>query len=105
MFDATCLRAKCEQNHNLGYRMLKRFANLITARLHAARLQLLDIYRLDDGSKPLVKKKNGKPVKTAKAARSFTGISRNPREDSHIILVYQDSGVSRQWQPSMKGIA
>lgn len=68
VFDATCLRAKCEQNHDLGYEMLKRFANLITARLDATRLQLLDIYRLDDGSKPMVKK-NNKPVKTAKAAR------------------------------------
>jgi len=56
VFDANCLRAKCEENHDLGYEMLKRFANLITARLDATRLQLLDIYRLDDGAKPLAKK-------------------------------------------------
>jgi len=56
VFDAKCLRAKCEANHDLGYEMLKRFASLITARLDATRLQLLDIYRLDDGSKPLAKK-------------------------------------------------
>jgi CRP/FNR family transcriptional regulator, cyclic AMP receptor protein len=67
VFDARCLRAKCEANHDLGYEMLKRFADLITARLDATRLQLLDIYRLDDGSRPLSKKS---PVaKTAKKKR------------------------------------
>ena len=44
VFDANCLRAKCEQDHDLGYEMLKRFSNIITARLDATRLQLLDIY-------------------------------------------------------------
>jgi CRP/FNR family transcriptional regulator, cyclic AMP receptor protein len=48
VFDAKCLRAKCEQDHDLGYEMLKRFANLITARLDATRLQLLDIYGRTD---------------------------------------------------------
>ncbi len=67
VFDAKCLRAKCESNHDLGYEMLKRFANLITARLDATRLQLLDIYRLDDGARPLAKKNTA--AKSAKKKR------------------------------------
>ena len=39
-----CLRTKCENNHNLGYELLKRFTNIIAQRLEATRLQLLDIY-------------------------------------------------------------
>ncbi|GAN35232.1 MAG: cyclic nucleotide-binding domain-containing protein [Candidatus Brocadia sp. AMX2] len=42
--DGKCLRAKCEQDHDLGYELLKRFAYIITQRLEATRLQLLDIY-------------------------------------------------------------
>jgi CRP/FNR family cyclic AMP-dependent transcriptional regulator len=42
--DGKCLRAKCEQNHDLGYEVWKRFAQLMVRRLHATRLQLLDIY-------------------------------------------------------------
>ncbi|MBI5679000.1 MAG: cyclic nucleotide-binding domain-containing protein [Planctomycetes bacterium] len=42
--DAKCLRAKCEEDHNLGYELLKRFAHVITQRLEATRLQLLDVY-------------------------------------------------------------
>jgi len=48
VFDAKCLRAKCEEDHNLGYEMLKRFASIITSRLDATRLQLLDIYGHND---------------------------------------------------------
>ena len=40
-----CLRGKCEQDHDLGYELLKRFAEIITQRLQATRLQLLDVYR------------------------------------------------------------
>jgi len=43
-FDGKCLRGKCEEDHDLGYEMMKRFAHLIEERLQAARLQLLDIY-------------------------------------------------------------
>ena len=43
-FDAPCLRAKCEQDAQLGYELLKRFARLIGQRLQATRLQLLDVY-------------------------------------------------------------
>lgn len=42
--DGKCLRTKCEQNHNLGYELLKRFAQIIERRLEEARYQLLDLY-------------------------------------------------------------
>jgi CRP-like cAMP-binding protein len=43
--DGKCLRGKCEEDHHLGYELLKRFAQVIVQRLDATRLQLLDIYR------------------------------------------------------------
>ena len=42
--DGKCLRTKCEQNHDLGYEILKRFAQIMESRLEATRLQLLDVY-------------------------------------------------------------
>ena len=42
--DGKCLRTKCEQNHDLGYEMLKRFAQIMEQRLEATRFQLLDVY-------------------------------------------------------------
>jgi CRP-like cAMP-binding protein len=42
--DGKCLRTKCEQNHDLGYELLKRFAQIIDRRLDATRIQLLDVY-------------------------------------------------------------
>ena len=42
--DGKCLRAKCEQNHDLGYELLKRFSQIVEQRLEAARFQLLDVY-------------------------------------------------------------
>jgi CRP-like cAMP-binding protein len=42
--DGKCLRTKCEQNHDLGYELLKRFVHLVEQRLEATRLQLLDVY-------------------------------------------------------------
>ncbi len=42
--DGKCLRNKCEQNHDLGYELLKRFAQIMNRRLDATRLQLLDVY-------------------------------------------------------------
>ncbi len=42
--DAACLRAKCEADHHLGYEMMKRFLPILVQRLHATRLQLLDVY-------------------------------------------------------------
>ena len=44
-FDAAWLREKCEQDHELGYHLLKQFVNVIASRLAATRLQLLDIYK------------------------------------------------------------
>lgn len=46
--DGECLRRKCEEDHDLGYELLKRFAEIITQRLQATRLQLLDIYARRD---------------------------------------------------------
>ncbi len=42
--DAACLRGKCEADHDLGYEMMKQFLPVIVQRLHATRLQLLDVY-------------------------------------------------------------
>jgi CRP/FNR family transcriptional regulator, cyclic AMP receptor protein len=42
--DGKCLRGKCEQNHDLGYEVLKRFSQLMARRLQATRFQLLDVY-------------------------------------------------------------
>ncbi len=42
--DAECLRAKCEADHDLGYELMKRCQSMVIQRLHAARLQLLDLY-------------------------------------------------------------
>ena len=42
--DARCLRTKCDADPRLGYEMMKRFAALLVQRLHATRLQLLDVY-------------------------------------------------------------
>ncbi len=42
--DAACLRGKCEGDHHLGYEMMKRFAPIMVQRLHAAQLQILNVY-------------------------------------------------------------
>jgi CRP/FNR family cyclic AMP-dependent transcriptional regulator len=46
--DGKCLRTKSEEDHNLGFELLKRFSKIIADRLEATRLQLLDVY----GSRP-----------------------------------------------------
>ena len=43
-FDGQCLRSKCDEDHDLGYELMRRFARIITERLQATRLQLLDVY-------------------------------------------------------------
>jgi len=43
--DARCLRDKAEENHDFGYEMMKRFMAMLVERLHAAQLQMLDVYR------------------------------------------------------------
>ena len=42
--DAACLRGECEADHHLGYEMMKRFLPILVERLHATRLQILDVY-------------------------------------------------------------
>jgi CRP/FNR family transcriptional regulator, cyclic AMP receptor protein len=42
--DAACLRGKCDADHDLGYDMMKRFLPALVHRLHATRLQILDVY-------------------------------------------------------------
>lgn len=43
-FDGACLRGKCDDDRAMGYEFMKRFAGVVTARLDATRLQLLDVY-------------------------------------------------------------
>jgi CRP-like cAMP-binding protein len=42
--DTRCLRNKCESDHHLGYEMMKRFVPVLIERLHATRMQILDVY-------------------------------------------------------------
>ncbi len=43
-FNGVCLRNKCEEDHDFGYDLMKRFAGIMAERLQATRLQLLDVY-------------------------------------------------------------
>ena len=42
--DGKCLRTKCDKDHDFGYEMLKRLADVFQSRMEATRLQLLDVY-------------------------------------------------------------
>ena len=42
--DAECLRRTMEADHELGYHLMRRFAQTISDRLQATRLQMLDVY-------------------------------------------------------------
>ena len=42
--DGKCLRAKCEENHDLGYEILKRVVQIVEHRLDEARFQQVDVY-------------------------------------------------------------
>jgi len=44
VFDGVCLRGKAEQDHDLGYTLAMKFAEVMMRRLQATRLQLLDMY-------------------------------------------------------------
>ena len=46
-FDAAGLRAACDEDHELGYYFYRRMTNVIAGRLTATRLQLLDMYAVD----------------------------------------------------------
>lgn len=48
--DGKCLREKCESNPDLGYQLLKRLVGVLTERLEATRIQLLDIYNINTGN-------------------------------------------------------
>ena len=41
-FDGKGLLAKCENDNEFGYALMKRFAGLMSERLHAARLKMMD---------------------------------------------------------------
>lgn len=43
-FDGACLRGKAEEDHDLGYQLMKRMARVLSSRLAATRLQILDLY-------------------------------------------------------------
>ena len=49
-FDGACLRGKCEEDHELGYQLMSRFAANVINRLQETRLQLLDVYGLAPAS-------------------------------------------------------
>ena len=42
--DGVCLRGKCDADHELGYFLMTQFARIMTNRLRATRIQLLDLY-------------------------------------------------------------
>ena len=42
--DGKCLRTKCEENHDLGYEILKRLVQIVEHRLDEARFQQMDVY-------------------------------------------------------------
>ena len=46
--DGKCLRAKCEADPRLGYELMKRVSRVMTERLEATRLQLIDVYGTRD---------------------------------------------------------
>ena len=43
-FDAVCLRDKIERDHEVGYQFYRQFVNVMTDRLVAARMQVIDMY-------------------------------------------------------------
>ena len=44
VFDAVCLRAKCQVNHSLGFALMRCFSQMMLDRLEAMRRQVLDVY-------------------------------------------------------------
>lgn len=43
--DGRCLRKKCEEDHELGYQLMKRFSQFMVQRIKATRMQVLDVYK------------------------------------------------------------
>jgi hypothetical protein len=44
LIDSTKLRELCDQDHDLGYHVMRRLANIVASRLMSSRLQLLDMF-------------------------------------------------------------
>jgi CRP/FNR family transcriptional regulator, cyclic AMP receptor protein len=44
VFDAACLRGKCDVDPAFGYQLMSRFAQVLIERLQWTRLRLLDVY-------------------------------------------------------------
>lgn len=44
-FNGDCMRKLCEMDHELGYSLMKKFAELMTERLKYTRMQLIGYYR------------------------------------------------------------
>ena len=47
--DSKALRSLCEEDHDLGYIVMRRIANIVASRLLVTRLQLLDMFAAPDG--------------------------------------------------------
>jgi CRP-like cAMP-binding protein len=47
--DSAKLRQLCEEDHDLGYLVMRRIANIVASRLLVTRLQLLDIFAAPEG--------------------------------------------------------
>lgn len=45
VFDGQWLRERCEQDHELGYCLLRQLLGVVASRLAATRLQALDLYK------------------------------------------------------------
>jgi CRP-like cAMP-binding protein len=43
-FDAKCVLKKCEDDYKLGYLMIRKFAEVMKARLQDTRMQLINVY-------------------------------------------------------------
>lgn len=42
--DVACLRAKCDQNHDFGYELMRRYAHYLAVQFRVTKLQLADMY-------------------------------------------------------------
>lgn len=46
------LRKRCDEDHELGYEIMKRIVHIVEQRLQATRLQLIDMYHVPKESRP-----------------------------------------------------
>jgi CRP-like cAMP-binding protein len=51
--DGRCLRQKCEADHDLGYELLKSFADVLARRVDMTYVQLLDLYASEPAARHL----------------------------------------------------